>query len=128
MKMTFLLYTLGALIANAGLVKILYISIQPGQWLDQLLSWQRRLQQWDIEGKQFLAKAGGYCELCFSHILTVVGFFCYAFFMNTVIEYWISDDVQGVGVWVLVNLLWYLLYVSIGTNLALYFIVKLFRS
>ena len=42
--LTFLLYTIVALLANACLAKIIFISIQPGQWLDKLLNWQQRLQ------------------------------------------------------------------------------------
>lgn len=52
MMITFLLYTLVAWLANACLIKILYISIQPGQWLDKLLHWQDRLHKWDLEGKE----------------------------------------------------------------------------
>lgn len=52
---TFLLFSIVALIANASLSKILYISIQSGQWLDSLLGWQNKLQKWDLAGHQFLA-------------------------------------------------------------------------
>jgi hypothetical protein len=128
-KMTvFLLYTIMALIVNASLAKILYISIQSGQWLDKLLHWQYRLQQWDIEGKEFLAKAGGYCELCFSHAVTVLGFTFYTFFMNTVVGVWVSEGQEDVCAALAVNIIWYFAYVSVGTNLSLYFIIKLFQK
>lgn len=55
----FLLYTMLAILANACIIKILHVSIQPGEWLDKLLDWQTKLQRWDIEGKTFRAKAGG---------------------------------------------------------------------
>lgn len=125
---TFLLYTLLAWLANACIIKILHTSIQPGQWLDTLLHWQQRLQQWDMEGKAFFVKAGGYCELCFSHLLTAAGFWIYLLFMNGVAGIWISDGLQYLLPAVLVNILWYLVYVSVGTNLAWYFIVKLFQK
>lgn len=124
----FLLYTTMALIANASLAKILHISIQPGQWLDKLLHWQYRLQQWDREGKEFIAKAGGYCELCFSHAVTVIGFMFYAFFMNVVAEVWVSDGQEDIWTVLAVNITWYIAYVCIGTNLSLYFIIKLFQK
>jgi hypothetical protein len=122
----FFLYTLLALVANAATAKILYISIQPGQWLDKLLNWQYKLQQWDLEGKEFLVKAGGYCELCFSHAVTFVGFWFYLFFMNDVAGIWVSDGMHNVISAVVANIIWYLVYVSVGTNMALYFIIKLF--
>lgn len=125
---TFLLYTILAWLANACLIKILHTSIQPGQWLDSLLHWQQRLQQWDMEGKVFLAKAGGYCELCFSHLLTAAGFWVYVWFMNSVMGAWISDGLHHILPALLANILWYFVYVSIGTNLSLYFIVKLFQK
>ena len=124
----FYLYSILALIANASVVKILYVSIQPGQWLDVLLKWQYRLQRWDLEGKVFLSKAGGYCELCFSHFITVLGFVCYAAFMQLAVGEWISAGLSDMFSVVFVNLVWYLVYVSIGTNLSLYFIVKLFQQ
>lgn len=125
---TFLLYTVMALLANAGMAMILYISLQQGQWLDKLLNWQHRLQLWDMEGKEFLAKAGGYCELCFSHFITFVGFWPYAFFMNYAADAWVTDNVASTGIAVLINITWYLFYVSIGTNLTLYFITRLFQK
>jgi hypothetical protein len=124
----FILYTVIALLANASLAKILFISIQPGQWLDKLLDWQDRLQQWDMEGKQFLAKAGGYCELCFSHLITFICFWGYALFMNTVTGVWISAISPNLIVTITINAIWYLVYVSLGTNLSLYFIIKLFKK
>jgi hypothetical protein len=125
--MSFLLYTVLAILANACIVKILHISIQPGQWLDTLLHWQQRLQQWDMEGRIFLAKAGGYCELCFSHLLSFLGYWAYVFFMNVVMNQWIVYTADGWIVFILANLIWYLVYISIATNLGLYFITKLFE-
>ncbi len=126
--MTFLLYTIIAWLANASLVKILHISIQPGQWIDALFDYQKRLLNWDIKGKLVLSKAGGNCEVCFSHILTFFGFWVYVLFMNKVLHVWITDGIDG-WIWVLlVNMMWYLVYVSIGSMLSLYFITKLFAK
>lgn len=125
---TFLLYTLVAWMANACIAKILFISIQPGQWLDKLLNWQDRLHKWDLQGKEFLVKNGGLCEMCFSHFLTFVSFWCYLLFMNAAVGYWISMPVEHAFVSIIVNMIWYLAYVGIGTNLSLYFITKLFQS
>ncbi len=124
----FFLYTLLALLANASLVKIAHISIQDGQWLDSLLHWQKRLQQWDMDGKVFLAKAGGYCEVCFSHLLTFAGFWVYVFFMHTAIGVWVTDSMHNLLLSAVVNVVWYLVYIGVGTNLSLYFIAKLFQK
>jgi hypothetical protein len=121
----FLLYTIVALIANACLAKILFISIQQGQWLDSLLGWQKKLQKWDMEGKMFLVKAGGYCELCFSHAVTFICFWCYVLFMNSVIHYWLTDEVNNWITTITINIIWYLFYISTGTNLSLYLLNKM---
>lgn len=125
---TFLLYTVIAWLANACMAKIIFISIQPGQWLDKLLNWQNRLYQWDMAGQEFLAKAGGMCELCFSHLVTFVSFWAYLFFMHHAIGYWVTTPVDNRLAAFCINIIWYLGYVGIGTNMALYFILKLFRS
>lgn len=125
---TFLLYTIIAWIANASLIKILHISIQPGQWIDILLDYQKRLLDWDLKGKLFLSKVGGNCDVCFSHILTFFGFWLYVLFMNKVLNVWITDGLDS-WIWMLfVNAMWYLVYVSVGSMLSLYFITKLFAK
>lgn len=108
----FLAYTTIALLANACIVKILHISIQYGQWLG---IWQKYLARWDEMGNVFMAKAGGLCEACFSHALTFIFFWVYLIAMLHVFDIvWYA--------WIL----WYFIYVSIGTILSLYFITKLF--
>jgi hypothetical protein len=123
----FLLYTVIAILANACLAKILYISIQPGQWLDKLLGWQRRLQQWDIQGKTFLVKAGGYCELCFSHFISFVSFWCYVLFAAQVLHTWLTAGIDNIAIAIAINIIWYLVYISLATNLALIFITNPLR-
>lgn len=120
----FLLYTILALIANACLTRILFISMQPGQWLDSLLGWQKLLQKWDRQGKTFLVKVGGYCELCFCHAVTFISFWAYVLMMRMVVCYWITDEVNNLIAAATINFIWYLTYVSIGTNLSLHFINK----
>lgn len=126
--LTFLLYTILALLANACLAKIIFISIQPGQWLDRLFNWQKRLRQWDLEGKTFLVKAGGYCELCFSHLITFISFWCYLLFSKAVLHAWLTAEVKNIIAAVTINLIWYLVFISLGTNLSLFFINKTTRK
>lgn len=125
---TFLLYTTLALLANACLARIIFISIQPGQWLDTILNWQTRLQRWDRQGKIFLVKAGGYCELCFSHAITFICYWGYAIVMQQAIGQWITTHVSNIGATIVINIIWYLAYISIGTNLSLHFITKLYKA
>lgn len=124
----FLLYTLLAWLANASLAKILHISIQPGQWIDTLFNWQKRLQQWDMEGRVLLVKIGGYCEVCFSHFITFLCFWGYALFMNYAVGYWVTAISPNIIVSITLNAIWYLVYVSVGSTLSLYFITKLFTK
>jgi hypothetical protein len=125
---TFLLYTLIAFLANACLAKIIFISIQPGQWLDKLLNWQQRLRHWDMQGKTFLVKAGGYCELCFSHLISFISFWCYLLFSKVVLNFWITAEASSIIAVIAVNIIWYLIYISIATNLSLFFITKSFKK
>lgn len=115
---TFLLYTLLAIIANACLAKLLFFSIQDGQWLDNLLNWQYRLRKWAEKGRWFV-KPLGYCEMCFAHFISLLGFVVYCVFMS-VAHLWTLPH------WSL-DITWYFAYVGISTNLSLYFIVKLFK-
>ena len=100
------------------MAKIVFFSIQDDQWLDELFNWQYRLRKWSEQNKWWV-KPLGYCEMCFSHLMAVVGFIVYCLFM-TQANLWSIDH------WVL-YMVWYLVYVSISTNLSLYFIVKLFK-
>lgn len=126
--MIFLLYTLVAWLATASLTKVLHISIQHDQWLDNLLDWQNRLFQWDMHGRTFLAKAGGLCEICFAHALAFISYWVYLIFMNTVAGLWLTDSIDNIILSFFANVVWYLVYVSISTNLSLYFLVKLFQK
>lgn len=113
--MTVLLYTVFALIANACFVLIMYISIQPTQWLG---AWDKVLSNMDKKGIVWV-KPLGYCELCFSHMMTFFLFWVYAFFM--------TDN----GLWhfgVISSIIWFLVYDVIGTILSLYFVTKLFKE
>lgn len=127
MTLLLLAYTATAWLATASLAKILFISTQQGQWLDKLLGWQHRLSRWDKNGHSGLAKMGGYCELCFSHALGFISFWVYLLLMRTAGGIWITDSIDSWWGCAAANLMWYLVYVSIATNLSLYFIVKLFR-
>lgn len=124
----FLVFTTIAWLATACMAMLLYVSIQPGQWLDKLLNWQALLHKWDLQGKELLVKAGGMCELCFSHFISSLSYWLYLFFTSHTIHYWITVPVESAVAVVIVNITWYLAYVAVGTNLSLFFITRLFRQ
>lgn len=120
--MLFLLHTILWIIGVASFTKILHISIQDGQWLG---SWQRVLRKIDNSEWGALSKPLGNCELCFSHLITFLSFWCYLIFMSDLGLWAIHSD--GFLMNAFLNLMWYIIYISIGTQLGLYFIVKLFK-
>lgn len=123
--LVFLLYTIVSVIATASLAKILYFSIQSGQWLGK---WQNVLISLNEKGHSGLTKFLGQCEMCFSHFISFLSFWVYAAFMNMVLNYWVTTPIDGWLPVVLFNIMWYLAYVAITTNLSLYFITKLFED
>lgn len=50
---------------------LLWISIQPGQWLGD---WQNVLREWDVNGKTVLYKMLGGCGTCTFHFLALTEF------------------------------------------------------
>lgn len=109
------------LIGTASLGFILFMSIQQGQWLDLIFSWQKKLREWDISGTtkgMILSKILGYCELCFSHLMAFIGFWVTLALIITIFD-------VNIPIWI--YFIWYVVQVSISTNLNLYFITKLFK-
>lgn len=114
----FALYTVIIIIANACSVKIMHALIQP----DQLLGfWDKVLHKMDKSDSKvlnMLVKPLGWCELCFSHFLTVIGFVIYYLFMSQC-DLWILN--------IYTSIIWYMVYVSCGTILSLYFLTQVFK-
>lgn len=117
--MTFLLYTILGIIANACMAKIIHFSIQHDQWLDKLLNWQERLRKWDEQGKS-IVKPLGLCEMCFSHFMAFIGFMFYVLFIVDA-ELW---PFHHWWIWAI----WYFVYIGIASMLSLYMIVKMFKK
>jgi uncharacterized membrane protein len=113
--MIFLVYTLIFWLAVAGFTLMLWVSIQPGNWLEK---WQKQLREWDLAGKEFLYRIGGGCQICFCHAIAHISFLVYvAFFLAT-------------GLWafgIIGSVIWFGLYICVSTNLNLYFITKLYK-
>ena len=141
MLLTFLLYTILFSLAGTCWVKVMNILIQPMQLFDQLFGWQKMLQRLHDSTnikKQGLAKMLGDCEICFSHFMTMIWFFVYAFMMNVFIRVWITSFINyhGITWWlcaILGNAIWYVLFGSIGTITGIFalthkFGIKIFIS
>lgn len=125
-----LFYTFLFWFSGGCFAKILFLSIQRGQWLDKLLGWQNKLRNWDISGTQrgvFFSKIGGYCELCFSHAIAFLNFWAYLWFL-VIKSHFITYNVTGVISTIFLTILWYLIFVSSATIINLWFIVKLFNT
>lgn len=111
----FIVYTVVFWLAVAGLTFMLWVSIQPGNWAEK---WQRKLRQWDVNGNEFLYRVMGGCQLCFSHAIAQLSFLLYVALFFA-LEIW-SLGIVG-------SVIWYLVYISMCTNLNLFFITKLYK-
>lgn len=117
-------------IAGACFAKIIFLSIQRGQWLDKLLKWQQRLRNWDLSGTKkgvFFSKIGGYCELCFSHAIAFINFWVFLAFALLKLR-WITNKCDTTSTFIFLNAVWYLIFICIGTMLNLYFILKFLNT
>jgi len=125
-SLIFILWTAIFWVGIASVAKVFHISTQEGQLLG---AWQKQLRAWDTRGDksgQFYAKIGGYCELCYSHAFSLLGFIIYAFFMNGVLGLWVPGW-GGLVLDIVFNLVWFFAFVHTSTILTLFFIVKLFK-
>lgn len=81
-----MIVTLIFLIATACFAKVLYISIQPDQWLDRLLKWQQRLDAWGAKGgflNEYRYRSWGGCMICFSRFVAFWSFWAWLLFAPT---------------------------------------------
>lgn len=123
----FLLFTLIAWIATACMTKVLFFSIQDGQWLDSLFGWQKMLTRMGNDNSILYKPLGG-CEMCFSHMIAFISFWIYVFVMRIGFDMWVTDSIDSFWIAAAINTIWYLVYVAISCNINLYFITQLFRE
>lgn len=118
----FIVTTIFFIIGNAALAFLLFMSIQKDQLFDKIFNWQKMLRNFDLKGTTkgwALSKFLGYCELCFAHFISFIGFWFYlilVLLLDSGFKFWF--------IWVI----WYFLYVPTTTILSLYFIKKLFQN
>lgn len=116
-------YTVLAWLANACFCYMLYFSLLPAQWLNNVLKLEDRLEEWNKSGNIFAVKILGGCTMCFSHFFTQILFWGYLFFMCCgVDEYWYN------AFWLYrwgIYLIWYVVYVSVGTTVTQFVINKM---
>lgn len=120
----FIVYTVIFWIANIAMAQFLYKAIQQGAMFDVLFGWQKMLAKLYSKGglRELLGKFLGDCAQCFMHFVSIINFAMYAIVMNKWIGVWIENDSE-VWYWVL-NVIWYLTYVSIAWWFALSYHLK----
>lgn len=99
--MMFIIYTILFWLANACVLFILHVAIQPGQMFE---AWGDKLIDWDRRGKLFLSKAGGLCEMCYSFWFSLILSPVYVYFVH---ELWTFG--------IVVSIIWFIIYHSIAT-------------
>ncbi|WP_312208275.1 hypothetical protein [Empedobacter sp.] len=110
------------LLGVASFSFILFMSIQKGQWLDLLFNWQDKLRKWDVSGTKkglFLSKIFGFCELCFSHLVSFVAF--WFLLVGVSMQYDLHFPI-------FIYVIWYFIQVPLQTVFNLFFITKLFKK
>lgn len=118
MTLTFIVITLFCLLCTGCVAKVLYISIQPDQWIDTLFKWQKLISYFgDRPGplNTLLYKTLGGCSFCFSHAITFICFWGYVLVMISGHLWPIFDTV--LGQWAF-NVCWYMGFISFGTTLS----------
>lgn len=124
--MTFVLLTLFFLLATAAMAKMLYISIQPDQWLDKLFDWQAKLAHWgQLSGwwNEYRYKAWGGCATCFSRVVSFWAFGVYVFVAHFAFDAWFHFDSWVIAI--IVNFIYWAFYTSLSTMLNMVAILKI---
>lgn len=125
---TFLLWTVLFWAASSAVSRIFWIVTQHGQLLG---GWQNKLRKWDIGGTkwgQFMAKIGGYCELCYCHAWGVIAFVFYVLWMNTSVGLWMPGFPNYLIVKILLNIVWGVMFIHLSTVINLYQIKKMLTN
>lgn len=126
MGIDFLAVTLFFLLANAAFAKIVFFSIQPDQWMDDLFGWQKMLSSLGDRpgaGNKFLYKALGGCSMCLSHLISLFCFFIYVLVVGVSLGQWFHCG--NIALQCLADFVWYVVYVSMATVLCNLAIIKL---
>ena len=115
---TFFILTLFALIGTASFAKVIYFSIQQGQWIDSIFGWQKMLERVSFKSgawNSILYKALGGCEFCFSHFISLLCFVFYVVILHSN-EFWPSFETT-MGQWAF-NIGWYFVFIPTSTVLS----------
>jgi hypothetical protein len=116
--MIFFLLTVFALIGIACLTKVIFFSIQPDQWMDQLFGWQNTLDKFGNKSGVWNAivyKILGGCSFCFAHLMSFIGFIVYVLIIYSN-GFWPNFETVF-GQWAF-NFGWYFIFVPTSTVLS----------
>lgn len=122
----FLIVSIISWVSIAAIAKMLYISIQPDQWLDKLLNWQDKLQKWGVGSgfwDEYRYKSWGGCAICFSRFVAFWGFWAYLFMSVFLVQAWLPYADWWVTI--IANLMWYVAFCSVSTIINIFVITKL---
>lgn len=123
---TFILLTIFYILANASFAKLIFVSIQQGQWLDLIFGWQKKLYNIGNKGgflNNYIYKVFGGCSICFSRIFAFWGYILYYLIIGQIWGYWLPEMYGWVSIGV--NIVWFFAVASITNVLAVLFINKL---
>jgi hypothetical protein len=121
----FLLYTIFFILGSVSFVTVMWVSIQPGQWLDSLFGWQRVLNRIGMRSGPFnelVYKAFGGCMFCFCHWMSFLCFWTYALFMTQNVGWFSGSHIVWVG---LMNVTWFLCFDFISTVISFLTVSKI---
>lgn len=112
------------LVATAAVVKVIYITIQPGQIFG---GWQNVLNRLNEANSRFanaIYKPLGGCEVCFSHMFAVISYALFILFIYTVMDSWPLNMTYNVWINIGTNIVGYLAYVCTSTVISTYAITR----
>lgn len=115
--LTILLYSLLFLAANVAMGRFALLAVAPENMLDILFGWQSMLNKmWESKNKivKLLEKMLGGCNMCLLHMVSIVSYIMYYIASTKIGHVWVTDYVTG-SIWkVVINIIWYIVFVSIA--------------
>ncbi len=109
------------------MLKIFYVAIQEGQMLDLLFGWQKMLAKLygsNKPWKNLLGKALGDCEMCTAFWFMPAWYALYWVMSRWVLHQFITDKVEHNLAKILVGIVWYFVFHSIGAVYGLVTVIK----
>lgn len=112
----FLLLTMIFWFAGMCILDLFFKMIQPDGLLDVTFGWQKMLEHLYSASKplQLLGKALGDCRMCTAFWFMPIWFTLYVLSTSMLLHWWISDMVHAIVLKIMLNIIWYIVFHSIG--------------